>query len=671
MAAAKDTPPILEEPLEGAPGTSSHDFGHPKLRRFPNYQAKIKWLELLGHGEEGIAFKAVVGGGEPVAIKVFWRSQRPAPIPTYRDRVYVPEWPFKEECRIVALLEKMKWAMHYVDQDPTQTICMNRKPENRRDALRNISAFSDEHRSKKRNHSDAISPPPFPPITRCHGWLTVSRDKLPRFHFSLWREVDEHLDWHWAIVYDFIPAGEPDLAIGQAHLDFFYLAGFDLYPYKHDNWRGGRLVDFGDLRSPLSRYWSSPVRHDDALVWFKIKVPTPKVDSDAKCRCEGPWLNKGESMSQGPSADVGSLPLEKLDPQGDLILSVGPMQLLVSSRILVLSSPFFETLLRPGTFLEGTDPPNSQDPPVKTLDDKDPDSFRLMCRALHYGFNMGRYVPPDLEGRVSFNQASGKGHALGKRASKLKTEGILTVRFECPFAIWCTNCEPEQIIGQGVRFNAEKKKEGNYYTTPIWSFRFKHTICGKWIEEEKERLEKEGGFATLEKKVQDRRAFLTQQQRIDELVRASDRDWSDPFAMSKKLRRDFRVGRRKRQADERTGEALKRKFGIGLDLLEEKEEDRLRARLVDFGIANDVSASSRRPLFSAIDDSNSNSNSEDAKVGINRGKRGRDPIAGHSGPASAKAKILHNQLMTNTRAVADPFLKQTSEQAGARAWTPS
>ncbi|RMD39549.1 hypothetical protein DV735_g5581, partial [Chaetothyriales sp. CBS 134920] len=207
---------------------------------------------------------------------------------------------------------------------------------------------------------------------------------------------------------------------------------------------------------------------------------------------------------------------------------------------------------------------------------------------------MGRYVPPDMEGRVSFNQASGKGHALGKRASRLKSDGILTVRFECPFAIWCTNCEPEQIIGQGVRFNAEKRKEGNYYTTPIWSFRFKHTLCGKWIEVRTDPKNAEyvvihgGRRRDTGKKVEDRRAFVTQQQRIDELVRASDRDWSDPFEMSKKLRRDFRVGRRKRQADERTGEALKHKFGIGLDLLEEREEDRLRARLVDFGpVADD------------------------------------------------------------------------------------
>lgn len=37
--------------------------------------------------------------------------------------------------------------------------------------------------------------------------------------------------------------------------------------------------------------------------------------------------------------------------------------------------------------------------------------------------------------------------------------------------IWCGSCNAH--IGMGVRYNAEKKKIGNYYTTPIYSFRCK------------------------------------------------------------------------------------------------------------------------------------------------------------------------------------------------------
>lgn len=86
---------------------------------------------------------------------------------------------------------------------------------------------------------------------------------------------------------------------------------------------------------------------------------------------------------------------------------------------------------------------------------------------------MGRYYPPDATNAPTFN----KSHPLGARANKIG-QGILTVRFELPFAVWCQHCKPEAIVGQGVRFNAAKKKAGNYHSTPIWSFKMKHTACG-------------------------------------------------------------------------------------------------------------------------------------------------------------------------------------------------
>ena len=36
-------------------------------------------------------------------------------------------------------------------------------------------------------------------------------------------------------------------------------------------------------------------------------------------------------------------------------------------------------------------------------------------------------------------------------------------------------------IGMGVRYNAEKKKIGNYYSTPIYSFRCKCHLCDNWF----------------------------------------------------------------------------------------------------------------------------------------------------------------------------------------------
>jgi coiled-coil domain-containing protein 130 len=233
------------------------------------------------------------------------------------------------------------------------------------------------------------------------------------------------------------------------------------------------------------------------------------------------------------------------------------------------------------------------------------------------GFNMGRYYPPSTTSSPSFNTSK---NPLGARASKLKTEGILTVRFELPFTIWCTTCVPETIIAQGVRFNAEKKQVGKYLSMPIWAFRFKHTVCGGWIEvrtdpknteyvvveggrrreygglkegdldlglakvseEEKERLEKDGGMGMLEKKVEEKTKAEREKKRVEELWQLSGRDWGDPYERNRALRREFRVGRRQRQADEKSGEALKERFGMELEMVSLEEEDVQMARRVDF-----------------------------------------------------------------------------------------
>lgn len=39
-------------------------------------------------------------------------------------------------------------------------------------------------------------------------------------------------------------------------------------------------------------------------------------------------------------------------------------------------------------------------------------------------------------------------------------------RFEMPFNVWCGGCE--SMIAKGVRFNAEKKQVGNYYSTKVF-----------------------------------------------------------------------------------------------------------------------------------------------------------------------------------------------------------
>lgn len=90
-----------------------------------------------------------------------------------------------------------------------------------------------------------------------------------------------------------------------------------------------------------------------------------------------------------------------------------------------------------------------------------------------------KYYPPDYDPSVgSLNKFLGT-HALRERARKVHL-GIIIVRFEMPFNIWCGGCN--QHIGMGVRYNAEKTKIGMYYSTPVYQFRMKCHLCDNHFE---------------------------------------------------------------------------------------------------------------------------------------------------------------------------------------------
>jgi coiled-coil domain-containing protein 130 len=304
------------------------------------------------------------------------------------------------------------------------------------------------------------------------------------------------------------------------------------------------------------------------------------------------------------------------------------------------------------------------------------------------GFNMGRYYPPDASNSPSFNNSS---HPLGKRANKI-SQGILTVRFELPFAVWCNQCKPPAIIGQGVRFNAEKKKVGNYYSTPIWSFRMKHTACGGWweirtdpqkseyvvvegarrrdygpdekgaeadgdlkflTEEEKERR-REDAFANLEGKLEDQGNEKKNKERVEELYDKSE-VWRDPYEVNARLRKDFRMKRKVWKKEERHKEGMQDKFSLGIDIVDETDADRMRAGLIEFGGSavgerrqEDLSW---KPLFAEM-------NTTEAIEPVAKAKKLKAEIA-----AEKSRQSLQQALVGNTRAAIDPFLSKDSRVA--------
>ncbi|KAG6035800.1 hypothetical protein E4U19_004298 [Claviceps sp. Clav32 group G5] len=317
------------------------------------------------------------------------------------------------------------------------------------------------------------------------------------------------------------------------------------------------------------------------------------------------------------------------------------------------------------------------------------------------GFNMGRYVPPDVEGTTSANKLHKK-HAL-------TSHGILTVRFEMPFPIWCSSCPKPTIIGQGVRFNAEKKKIGAYYSSPIWSFRFRHAACGGTIEmrtdpqntayivfqgatkrdtgedrgprdgdealvimtdQEREVLRR-NAFASLEKTIADREKLILASERIDHLREAQDRAWEDPYAMNQKLRRAFRVGRKERERDEEVTEALRDKMGLAIELVPEMAEDAQRAKLVDFGSGygrDCAEMALTKPLFGG-DGAVGKQNTGEGK-GRNRHRdreRGKERDRERARPKADKEALRRkgdfvSAVVSTARLVHDPFLTQQKRE---------
>ncbi|KAM9689013.1 putative splicing factor YJU2B [Trichechus inunguis] len=227
---------------------------------------------------------------------------------------------------------------------------------------------------------------------------------------------------------------------------------------------------------------------------------------------------------------------------------------------------------------------------------------------------VNKYYPPDFnpEKHGSLNRYHNS-HPLRERARKL-SQGILIIRFEMPYNIWCDGCKNH--IGMGVRYNAEKKKVGNYYTTPIYRFRMKCHLCVNHIEmqtdpancdyvivsgaqrkeerwdmedneqvlttehEKKQKLETDAMFR-LEHGEADRSTLKKALPTLSHIQEAQSA-WKDDFALNSMLRRRFRAKKKAIKEEEERDQALQTKASLAIPLVPETEEDRKLAALLKF-----------------------------------------------------------------------------------------
>uniref|UniRef100_T1HVG0 Uncharacterized protein n=1 Tax=Rhodnius prolixus TaxID=13249 RepID=T1HVG0_RHOPR len=225
---------------------------------------------------------------------------------------------------------------------------------------------------------------------------------------------------------------------------------------------------------------------------------------------------------------------------------------------------------------------------------------------------VNKYYPPDYNPeKGGLNKFLGT-HALRERARKLHM-GILIIRFEMPFNIWCNGCGNH--IGMGVRYNAEKKKIGMYYTTPVYQFRMKCHLCdnhfeiktdpgnleyvivsgarrqeNRWDPTENEQIVPEDKETS--KRLFDDAMFklehgTSEKNRVNKVSPAlaklqcrNDAKWRDDFAANSNLRAIFRAIPSSLKAKEVLDNALRKKSSLNIPLVPENEDDLRLATLL-------------------------------------------------------------------------------------------
>lgn len=224
---------------------------------------------------------------------------------------------------------------------------------------------------------------------------------------------------------------------------------------------------------------------------------------------------------------------------------------------------------------------------------------------------VNKYYPPEwTPGHGSINKFRNS-HPLRDRARKLHL-GILVIRFEMPYNIWCEGCGNH--IGTGVRYNAEKSKVGMYYTTPVYKFRMKCHLCDnhfeiktdpqnmdyeiisgarrqerRWDPSENEQVapdDKEIGkkMATdamfkLEHDVEDKAKVKVVTPALAKLEQLQDR-WRDDYTANQLLRKSFRTKKKDLHVQAEKDRALLKKSSLHINLVPETQEDSRIAKLL-------------------------------------------------------------------------------------------
>jgi len=141
-------------------------------------------------------------------------------------------------------------------------------------------------------------------------------------------------------------------------------------------------------------------------------------------------------------------------------------------------------------------------------------------------------------------------------------------------------------------------------------------------------------FFKLEKDEEDKLKASEQHEIISKLYDLSQRQWSDPWSQSQKLRKTFREEKKVIKAKKQLTEDIRARNGLHIELLPETEEDTVTAKMIEYDGREGREAALRR---------------RELKTGsLVLGKRDRS--------GESKRKDLERVVKLNTRERVDPFL---------------
>ncbi|XP_018055849.1 PREDICTED: coiled-coil domain-containing protein 130 homolog [Atta colombica] len=222
------------------------------------------------------------------------------------------------------------------------------------------------------------------------------------------------------------------------------------------------------------------------------------------------------------------------------------------------------------------------------------------------------YYPPDYDPHAGgLNKFLGT-HALRERARKIHM-GILIIRFEMPYNIWCNGCGNH--IGMGVRYNAEKKKIGMYYSTPLYQFRMKCHLCdnhfeiktdpanldyiivsgarrqeNRWDPKQNEQVVPEtkevscrlydDAMYKLEHGIEDKKVAKSRNSALESAIALNENIWKDDYSSNCTVRALFRDRKKELQKKQAEDHALLKKTGLDINLVNEHEDDIKLAKLL-------------------------------------------------------------------------------------------